>query len=144
VANEATLRISLKYRKGNVDYQSGGGSTSYNANVDGTAFGPTPGAITVSNLGTVINLSALNSPGLVHIKSLDTVGYIEIGIYDAERGVYFPILELLPGEYYVLRLSRNFGEELGTGTGTTEATNQLWAKVFGGGEGGLLVEAFQA
>lgn len=143
MANEATIRVSLKIAKGNIDYQSGGGSTVFNADV-ATGLGPTPGLVTASNTGTVIDLSELLDPALCHVKNLDTVGYIEIGIYDPERYVYYPFMELLPGERYVFRLSRNFGEELGTGTGTTPATNLLHAKVFGGGTGYLLFEAFEA
>lgn len=126
MADEAQVRASLQVRVGNLFYQSN--PSAFNADVS-TAKGPTPGAVTVTTYGTDISLAELTTPGLCRIMNIDDTNYVEVGVYDPETDVFYPFIELLPGESYVVRLTRNFGEEYaGTGTGTTSATNRLRAK----------------
>jgi len=147
VANEATVRSELSIRKqdGVTTLLNYRGQSAFTATVTGTR-GPNPGTVIASQndtAGTLVDLSGLTDPGLVHIYNQDTAGYVEYGIYDTERGVYFPFGELLPGEGTVFRFSRNFMEEFGTGTGTTPATNQLRVKSYGGSTGAVFVGAFE-
>ena len=147
MANEATIRAILTINKlsGSTQLLHYQGQSNFVATVTGTR-GPNPGTVIASqndSLGTEVDLTGLTDPGLVHIYNQDTTGYVEYGIYDVERGVYFPFGELLPGEGTVFRFSRNFMEEWGTGTGTTEATNQLRVKSYGGTTGAVFVGAFE-
>lgn len=126
MANEATVRASLAIRTGNLNYQSQ--PASFQADVAGVK-GPTPGALSVSPRGTIVDLSQLTTPGLCRVQNLSESDYFELGVYDVETDVFYPLLEFLPGESFVMRLSRNLGEEyVGTGTGTTAATNRLMGK----------------
>lgn len=126
MANEATIRASLQIRKGNLTYQSQ--PSSFTANM-GTAKGPAPGAITIPIAGVEINVSEFTTPGLCRLMNLDEDNFVEYGIFDTEADVFFPLGELLPGETYILRFSRNLKEEYaGTGTGTSAPTNKLWFK----------------
>jgi hypothetical protein len=126
VANEATVSVSLGIVKSNRQlcrFQS-----SFNANVAGTK-GPVPGAVTISTAGTNIDLSQLTTPGLCVLRNLDVTNYVEYGIREPATGFFYPLGEILPGEDYVLRLSRNIGEEYtNTGTGTSASTNTLHMK----------------
>lgn len=91
--------------------------------------GPTPGAIEVDTLGVDVDLSQLDDPGMCWLHNMDATNYVEYGIYDPEGVKFFPLGEILPGECYTIRLSRNFGIEYeGSGTGTSAATNRLRLK----------------
>lgn len=137
MSNEARVRGSLTIRKNNIDYTSK--PTSFLADV-AVAIGPTPGAIAVSTAGVDVDLSQLTTPGLAVLHNLGTSGYVEVGVWDGVS--YYPLLELLPGEVYPVRLSRNLGQEYGTGTGTTGlAVNTLRLKA-NGAACVVVVEAF--
>ena len=126
MANEATVSCSLSVRKGNIQYQSN--PRTFSATVTGTK-GPSPGAITAPTAGVAVDLSELVQPSLCRIQNLDDTNFVEVGIRDTEADLFFPLMELLPGESYVIRLTRNIGEEYtGFGTGTSAATNTLWIK----------------
>jgi hypothetical protein len=147
MASEAQLRVSLRiYKKsGNVvvlSYQNQG--TAFNPDVTGS-LGPTPGAFVAGTLGTDVDLSQLSTPGLAWIRNLDPTNYVTIGIYDPEADKFLPLGELLPGEGYVLRLSREFGVDFSpaTGTGTSAATNRLRVRA-DTAPCNVLVEAFEA
>lgn len=114
MSNEATVRSYLRIKVGNVDYRSN--SNEFRANVsDGK--GPSPGAVTVSVTGTDIDFSELTTPALCRLTNQDATNFVEYGMWD---GVDFlPLGEILPGESYVIRLSRNLGSTYGAGTGTT-------------------------
>lgn len=128
MANEAQVRGSLQILKKSgaitlIDYSSK--PTVFKATVTGTK-GPAPGAFTVTVLGTDVDFSELTTPGLCVFKNLDPTNFVTYGIWDPENSKFFPLGELLPGEVYVLRLSRDLQEEFQTGTGTTGAdTNRL-------------------
>lgn len=127
MANEAQVRVSLQIRKGLMAYQSS--PTSFNADVAGSK-GRTPGTITVGTNATNVDLSQLTTPGLVWLQNLDASNYVEWGVHDGL--LFHPLGEILPGECYVLRLSRNLGEEeQATGTGTTGVVNSLCLRANG-------------
>lgn len=142
MANEATVRTILQIRKDNVDFPGLPGAFNATILAD-VAKGPTPGAVAVSEDGTDIDLSELIEPGLCQIKNLepaseDNLPYIEYGIWDPGVQRYYPLGEMLPGETYVLRLSRYLGTPFigtgtGTGTGTSpDITTTLRLKAIGG------------
>lgn len=107
---------------------NGEGPSAFQADVDGT-IGPLPGSVSVPTTGKIIDLSELTTPGLYEIHNQDATNYVEYGIYDPQTDVFYPWGELLPGEKYVGRFSRNLAEEYtGTGTGTTAATNKVMLK----------------
>ena len=123
MSNEAQIRSSLSIVSDNLTYRSQ--PTAYNADVAGSK-GPVPGAIAVSTVGTDVDFSELTTPALCKIQNLDDTNFVEYGIWDPEGSTFYPLGELLPGEFSVLRLSRNLQQEFGTGTGTTGAdTNRL-------------------
>lgn len=117
--NEATIRSSLQISKNNL--QSSTLPTTFLGDVTGTG-GPSPGTITVDLDGKDVDLSALTTPGYARFQNLDATNFVELGIFDPETGVFYPLLEILPGESYVMRISRNIAKEFGTGTGTTGPT----------------------
>ena len=137
MANEATVRSSLQIKVGNLTYQSQ--PTAFLADVS-SANGPTPGVVAATTTGVNVSLSALTTPGLCRVMNLDSTNYVILGVYDGAS--FFPLMELLPGESYVFRLYRNFGDEF-VGTGTPSDVNTL--RVMGvGGTCNVLVEAFEA
>jgi hypothetical protein len=142
MANEARIQSSLQIRTGSIDYRST--PTAFSADVSGT-MGPTPGAFAVSEAGTDVDLSQLDTPGLAKITNIGATD-IEFGVYDPSIGVheFIPCLEWLAGETYVVRLSRFLGQEFGTGTGTAETGSNSTLRVKSiGGAGKLQVEAFE-
>lgn len=150
MSNEATVRVSLRIRKVDsttgitqLDYQ--GQHTAFTADVTGTK-GPTPGAITAHTYGTIVDLSQLTTPGFCRFMNLDATNYVEVGIWDADIDKFYPLIELLPGESYPLRLSRLLGKETdsgaSTGTGTTGGNNFLMVRA-NAADCDMLVEAFE-
>jgi len=123
MANEATIRTSLKIAKGNLQYQSL--PTTFIADVsEGT--GPTPGEISISTSGTDIDLSQVDVPGLAFIQNRDDTNYVDYGIYDPETFKFYPLGRLYPGEGFPIRISPRIQEEYGTGTGSIgPGTNRL-------------------
>ena len=133
MADEAQIQTSLQIRKTSpdtnvkqIDYRSQ--PTSFKADVD-LIQGPTPGSFLVSTAGTDVDLSALTTPGLARFQNQDDTNYVQVGMWDPEGARFYPMLELLPGESYIVRLSRDIEEEFGTGDpGTASAgpsTNRL-------------------
>jgi hypothetical protein len=143
MASEARVSSSLQIDKDNLHYRPPG--ANFQATVTGQ-FGPTPGGMTVSLYGTIVDLSKLTVPGFCRIVNYGAAGYIEYGIVDPETGRFYPLGEVQAGESYVLRLSRNLRQEYGTGVGTgtlTGATNQLMLRA-SPTECKASVEAFEA
>ena len=148
MSGEAKIQLSLQITKdddaGIVNYRSY--PTTFDADVDG-ALGPTPGAIVVSIYGTDVEFSQLTVPGLCRLSNEDATNYVTYGICDPETDKFYPLGELLPGEFYVLRLSRELGWEYagsGTGTGTTGALTNKLCFVANTAACTVLVEAFEA
>lgn len=122
MSKEANVMSSLQINKddtaGKVSYLSM--PSSFQADVTG-AKGPCVGAVDVSVYGTEIDLSQLTIPGFARFYNQDPTNYVTYGIRDPETDVFFPQGEILPGESYVMRLSRAIGQVWqgsGTGTGT--------------------------
>lgn len=130
MADEAQIRVSMSIRAGNIDHQTR--PTAFTVDVDGR-FGPAPGtiAIAVADTGQEIDLSMFTTPGLCAIQNLDAVNYVEVGIYEPATSTFYPLLEIGPGEIYIMKLTRNLLEEY-VGTGTSAPTNQLRARATGG------------
>lgn len=124
MANEATIRSSLQINANNLQY--GNRKTTFKADVE-RRKGPTPGAITVDVLGTDVDLSELTTPGLCQLENQDSENYVTYGIYSSDTDTFNPLGELLPGEVFVLRLSRHISTQYdgGVGTGTVDAFNSL-------------------
>lgn len=143
MSNEAQVRISLSVRKGSINHRPP--ARVFNVTVTGSK-GPTPAAIAVPLGGVAVDLSQLVTPGLCQITNLDPAGtdnYVEIGIRFPASSLFFPMLELAPGESYVLKLSRNLLEDYASpGTGTSGEVNQLWILPFRAAAV-VLVEAFE-
>ena len=141
MANEARITNSLQIVAGYTDYQAR--PTAFTATVTGRK-GPTPGAISVAATGTVVSFAELAQPALCRIQNLDTVNYITYGIWDPETSRFYPLGELLPGESYILRLSRFLHEEYGTGTGTVGGPSTNSLKMYANASTAVvLVEAFE-
>jgi hypothetical protein len=125
---DISVRNTLIYKKNNVDYAR---SASFTVSISGTEDGPAPGAVRVTLAGVNVDLSKFTTPGMCRIENTDgtAANIIDVGIWDPETSTFYPLAEVIPGEAYVLRLSRNLAEESGTGTGTSgPATNTLRLK----------------
>lgn len=138
MANEATINIGMSLNKNNLNFKSN--PVTFRANLSGTK-GPTPGAFTASLAGTDVDLSELTQPGLIRIQNLDPTNFVEWGIYDGAE--FIPVGELLPGEFYIFRMSRRFTNSYGTGTGTIDSGNTLRFKA-DTAPVNVVVEAFES
>lgn len=138
MANEANINASLNIKIGNNQYRSV--PTSFKADVaDGK--GPSPGAVTCDVLpGTNIDLSELVQPALCRLMNIDDTNFVTVGVYDGTS--FYPLLDLLPGETYIVRLSRYINQEF-VGTGTNADANNLRI-VADTAACDVLVEAFEA
>lgn len=115
MSNEARVSSSLTIRTGNLTYQSQ--PTSFTTNVAGVG-GPTPGMITADTDGTNVDFSALVNLGLCRIQNLDETNFVTVGLYDGSN--FLALMDFMPGESFIFRLSQYLGTEFaGTGTGTT-------------------------
>ncbi len=145
MSNEATIQSYLTIRKGTspvtLNYTSQ--PAQFRADVTGTK-GPSPGAITCTTGGTDISFTQLTQPALCRIMNMDDTNFITVGIWDPDSSLFYPLMELLPGETYVIRLSRDVGEEYqGSGTGTGTANNTLRIKA-NTASCVVLIEAFES
>ncbi len=113
MANEAEIRGSLQIRTGDGEIEYVSRPTTFRGDVTGRK-GPSPGAITATIAGTDVDFSELSTPGYARIQNQDLTNTVDVGIWDPETGVFYPMLELLPGESYPLRLSRILAGEYGT------------------------------
>lgn len=126
MAEEADVRVSLTIRKGYINYQSAPDQFFADVSVGNE---PVPGVVTVTTDGVDVDLSTITEPGLCRMVNFGPTNYIEWGIWDPQTLIFYPIGEILPGETYVVRLSRNLMEQYGgTGTGTTGPENRLRMK----------------
>lgn len=148
MSDEANIQISLQITKsddtGIVNYRSY--PTQFTADVNGS-LGPTPGAFIASIYGTDVDLSQLTTPGLCKVSNQDSTNFVSYGICDPETDKFYPLGEILPGEFFLLRLSRNLAHEYagaGTGTGTTGAKTNTLRFVADTASCVVLVEAFEA
>lgn len=139
MTREADVRISMGIRKGNIDYRSN--PTNFTADVSGTK-GPSPGALTISTSGEDVDFSELVQPGLCLFHNLDASNRVDIGAWDGVE--FIPLFEMLPGEFFIMRISRNLGISTGAvpGTGSTDSGNTLRLKSYGAACN-VTVEAFE-
>jgi len=129
MSSEATISSSLTITVGNYRYQSLPGSFAADVSAAGAA-GPTPGSVLASLTGTTVSLANItNKGGLCRIQNTDLTNFIEVGVYDTSLTEFIPILELLPGESFIMRLSRFIGQHAGAGTGTTGSDVSLVIRV---------------
>jgi hypothetical protein len=117
MADEATLQFSMQILNGNLNYRSH--PISFVADVTG-AKGPVPGAVAADITGTSIDFSELTIPAWCRIYNLDETNYVTVGILDPD-GDFYPLMEVLPGEFQIIRLSRALGQSWGAGTATTDS-----------------------
>ena len=117
---QLNVLVNLRLQNGFLVWQSQ--PTSFIANMQGER-GPTPGSLHVPTHGIDANFSELTVPGgLCWLINIDPVNYVTYGIFDHVYNRFYPIGELLPGEPYLLRLSRHLGVEYGTGSGSGTGT----------------------
>jgi hypothetical protein len=142
MSNEITVRASLAVRNGSLNYPSSQPTTFLSDQIN--PGGPTPGQILADLDGTVVDLSQLTEPGVCRLMNLDPINYVIYGVFDATAGTFTPVGEILPTESYVIRLYRELGARLGTGTGTAPIATglHLYVKAVGA-PCQVLVEAFQ-
>lgn len=142
MSNEIRLQVSLQVKASasSLVYQSQ--PTAFNIDMAGSK-GPTPGAIKSTVAGTEINLSQLDTlGGMCRIMNLDLENKVTVGIWNPSIGKFHPIMDILAGESYVIRLSTELGAEYGTGTGSVgDASDQLMVKAWTS-PCNVLVEAF--
>jgi hypothetical protein len=139
MADEIQIRASLQITKNNLNYRSY--PTDFKADVTG-AKGPVPGAITAAVLGTSVSFAELTTPGWCRISNLDDTNYVTVGILDPD-GDFYPLFEVLPGEFEIIRLSRFLGQSWGVGTATTDTSCTLHIQA-DTAACNVLVEAFEA
>ena len=142
MSSEATVRADLRIRfsGGNLDYRSTPGQFTADVSAE---RGPTPGYLLASIDGTTVLFDQLVNPGLCRIENLDTDNYVEYGLHDGT--VFHPWGELLPGENYVFRFSRNFRQEINVapGTGSTADVNTFFVKA-NTAACGVIIDCFEA
>lgn len=113
----ARVSASLQIDNNVTDQHFSSRPTSFTATVD-DGTGPTPGLIDVPVSGVDVDLTAITYPGgLIRFQNFSTTNYVEVGSWDG--AIFRPLFELLPGEFYVMRLARNLGNIYATGTGTS-------------------------
>lgn len=122
MSGEVKSRSYLSIDKGNLHWRSS--RSEFTADVDAAEpGGPSPGTVLATTSGVNVDLSKLTNPSLCEIEnnSPTTGNYVTVGIWDGTE--LYPIMEILPGEKYVIRLSRFLGQSLeaGAGTGTADS-----------------------
>lgn len=128
-AGKVTIRALLRIRKDEVDYVSPGGGQFTEVLAGYQGRGPSPGMLIVPTTGRDVYFTELTQPGWCYIQNLDSTNYVQVGIYDPQTGVYYPLLEFPPGIGYPVKLTRNLQEQYaGSGTGTTGPENYLRIK----------------
>ena len=134
MSNEAQISCGIQIIKGNLKYRPP--ASSFRGDVEGTN-GPSPGALVVPTTGVNVSFAELTTPGYCRVCNLDVDNYVIWGVHDGVN--FYPIGEILPGEFYIHRFYRSFG---GVGTGTGSAISyHLRATV---ASCNVTVEAFEA
>jgi hypothetical protein len=91
--------------------------------------GPSPGLIKqVPTAGVDVNLSQLTQPGVAWIQNLDANNKVVVGIFDPAINKFIPFLDVLPGEFWPIRLSQYIFEDFnatGTSIGDTNLTLRI-------------------
>lgn len=114
MANEIRVRAGLFIEGDTLKFRSH--PTEFQADLTNEK-GPTPGAIAIAESGTDIDLSQLTDPGWAEFHNISAAGIvIHIGSWDGTE--FYPVFELAPGEFSVLKVSQFLSRSFGTGTGT--------------------------
>jgi len=129
MANEGSLSYQLNLKKGNLSYSN---RKSFRFTVTGT-LGPLPGGLTIPKTGRIVDFQGfIVEPGACEVANFDETYSFEVGIYDLQTNVFYPLMEVGPGESYPLTLSRNLLEQYNdTGTATSAPENKLMLKGIG-------------
>lgn len=135
-----TVRIqsSLQIKGAVVDY------ASRPTNITGTVVtesAPAPGRVNVTPAGVLVDLSKLSTPGYYRIMNMSATSWIEYGIWVAGLSKFCPWGEMLPGESYTGRFSRNLMQE-DTGSASVIDVDSIML-VSHGGNAEALLEAFE-
>ena len=136
MAGTATITGQLKINNAGQFYQSL--PSSFQASIAGTG-GPSPGQVTATTAGTDITLSQVGVGGMCRIQNLDPTNFVTVGIYDPTTTTFYPVDDILPGEFYTRRLSSLLGGVLPAGL-----TNKTLRVVANTASCKVLVEAFPA
>ena len=121
MANEILMSSQLSVRKGNLNDRR---SKSFGATLSGSRGGA-PGLLRATTAGTTVDLSSLESIGIAWLENIDPTYDVMFGVYDPDTTVFYPVLQLKPGEGFPVRLSPYLGEQLSAGTGTATANNTV-------------------
>jgi len=105
--------------------------------------GPSPGVLSVPITGLNVDLSKLTQPGICRIVNLDATNYLTAGIWDPDTSLFYPFMEILPGEFFVFRLSRSILNSE-TGAGTTVLTDKSLRLLANSATINCIVEAFDS
>lgn len=141
MAQEIRVTCSLGITTDYLEYQSR--PSAFLADLTtATPKGPTPGAITATTAGTNISFAQLTHPGFCRFANQDAANTVAVGAWDGTN--FYPIFDLKPGEFCVLRLSALLGNETQTGTGTADTGDDYLRAKGINGPASLLVEAFEA
>jgi hypothetical protein len=105
MADEVQINSLLALKKENVDYRSL--PSAFKADVAGSGFGPYPGLVqaTTAAAGVEVDLTVFTTPGYFSIHNIHLTNFVEYGIHDGST--FHPLGEVLPGEIYPGRMSRN-------------------------------------
>ncbi|MDB4786219.1 hypothetical protein OAG36_00645 [bacterium] len=140
MADEAQIRTSLQIVNTTTKLEYRSAPTAFTGDVTASK-GPVPGAFSATLDGVDADFSELTTPAYCRMMNLDATNFVTYGIWDDVT--FYPLGEILPGESYVIRISRDLTEEFGTGTGTTgTAINTLRFKADTAAVN-VLVEAFE-
>lgn len=126
MANEGSLSYQLSIKKDNLSHLS---RRSFRFTVTGT-LGPLPGGVKVPKTGRIVDFQGfITEPGLCEIFNISDTYSFNVGIFDLQTNVFYPLSEVGPGECYPLKLSRDLLEQYNdTGTGTSAPENKLMLK----------------
>lgn len=125
MADEIKVTTSLVIKLDNFQYRSF--PNAFTADM-ATGKGPSPGYIDIPTTGRDIYFTELTQPAFCVFQNLEDDGgnYFDVGIYEPATRLFYPLLEVNPGEIYVVKLSRNLMEQTSqSGTGTTGPENYL-------------------
>lgn len=125
MADEAQFRTGLTIRKTGAGSQTvldQRYSRAFNVDVN-NSFGPSPGAIRVTNSGTDVSFAEFTALGLTpdicvfsNLEENDDDNWFVVGRYDQVQKFFYPLFRVYPGEEYPLRLDHVSEEWTGTGT----------------------------
>lgn len=125
MANEITVNSNMTIRgtaaNNNASLQHTTNPTQFRGNILGNN-GPYPGSLLATPAGLDVSFAqaaAGSFPGYCRLQNLDPTNFVTYGIWNGAD--FYPLGELLPGESYVIRLSRQLGFDYAAGTGTSPA-----------------------